>query len=109
MVDGFDVDVGVLADAASGISQTMGDMRQCEVEYIVGPEEMYGHAGVHGAFEHFCDRWQEGVELLLEDGGIISDALIRAVDTYVGVDTSIADGFRVQSSGPDPGVAEVNG
>ncbi|PRX49005.1 hypothetical protein B0I33_10337 [Prauserella shujinwangii] len=78
----FEVELDVLDGAATAVSQTMHDMETCKIESICGPAEMYGHDGVHEAFEHFCGRWQQGVELLIEDGATIAGALNRAVEGY---------------------------
>ncbi|PXY21179.1 hypothetical protein [Prauserella muralis] len=94
---GFEVEVDVLDGAATAVSQTMRDMETCKIESICGPREMYGHDRLHEAFEHFCGRWQEGVELLLEDGGAIAGTLTRAVDAYTEFEGEAEQAFR------DPG------
>lgn len=109
MTQGFEVDLDVLDGAATSISRTMRDMEQCEVEYIVGPEEEYGHAGLREAFEHFCDRWQDGVEMLLEDGETIAQVLNRAVDVYMDVDDTAERTFKAHGDGADPAVGAVDG
>lgn len=109
MAQGFDVDLEVLDGAATAISRTMRDMEQCEVEDIVGPEEEYGHAVLHEAFEHFSDRWQDGVDLLIEDGDTIVRALNRAVDVYLEVDRSAERTFKAHGDGADPAVGAVDG
>lgn len=109
MPEGFDVDLEVLDGAATTISRTMRDMEQCEVEDIVGPEEEYGHEGLHEAFEHFCDRWQTAVELLIEDGDSISSALNRSVDAYIEVDSSAARTFKAHGDGVDPAEGAIDG
>lgn len=108
MSQGFEVDLDVLDRAATSIARTMNGMEQCEVEDIVGPEEDYGHDALREAFAHFCDRWQEGVELLVDDGATIVSALNRAVDTYMRVDESPAQTFKTHGSGADPAVGAVD-
>lgn len=93
MADGFKVDLDVLAEAADGIDDTIQAMGKCEIEDIVGPVEEYGNETLHDAFENFCDEWQEGVELLLEDAEAIRDALRRAVKVYDKVDDAAAESF----------------
>ena len=81
---GFTVHVDELRAAARGVGQTVRDMGSCKIEDIAGEEEQYGHAGVHQGFEHFCARWQEGVEILLEDGAAIAEALTGGVPVRCG-------------------------
>lgn len=109
MTQGFDVDLGVLDGAATAISRTMRDMEQCEVEDIVGPEEEYGHEGLRAAFEHFCDRWQDGVDILIEDGDTIVQALNRAVDVYLEVDRAAERTLKTHGDGADPTVGAIDG
>jgi hypothetical protein len=63
---GFHMDLDALAAAAGGIRDTIRDRDSIEVRNICGPAELYGHAGVHGAFSDFCDRWSAGVDQLVE-------------------------------------------
>lgn len=90
-MSGFTVHVDALRDAARGVGQTVRDMESCKIEGIAGGEKQYGHAGVHEGFEHFCDRWQEGVELLLEDGAAIAEVLATASSRYAAADQTSAD------------------
>lgn len=83
---GFHVDLDALAAAAGGIRDTIRDHDSIEVRNICGPAELYGHAGVHGAFSDFCDRWSAGVDQLVEDSGIISESLAAVAQNYRSVD-----------------------
>lgn len=94
LVTGFSVDVEVLRDAARGIGQTIRDMQAYRTEDLSGDEPQYGHEGVHEGFEHFCSRWQEGVELLIEDAGTIAEVLTIAASTYGAADQTGADTIR---------------
>jgi hypothetical protein len=100
--DGFDVDLTALDQAGQAISQTMHDMKTCEVDDIVGATHLYGHDGLRGAFDHFCDRWQYGVEVLLEDGGKIARALNASMDGYIENDSTVEQTFRAAGVGDDP-------
>ncbi len=88
---GFTVHVDELRAAARGAGQTVRDMESCKIEDIAGEEDQYGHAGVHQGFEHFCARWQEGVEILLNDGAVIAEALTMAASQYGAADQTSTD------------------
>lgn len=109
MPDGFDVDLVALDQAAQAISQTMHDMKTYAVDDIVGASVMYGHGGLHDAFDHFCDRWQYGVEVLVEDAGKIAKALNASIDAYVDVDSAAEQTMHVIGSGTDPAVDAADG
>jgi hypothetical protein len=53
---GFHVDLDALEGAARGIQDTIRDRDSIEVRDICGAAELYGHAGLHGAFSDFCAR-----------------------------------------------------
>lgn len=79
------------------------------MEDIVGPAEQYGHGGPHDAFEHFCDRWQYGVEVLIEDGDKIATALTASRDTYVNADGAAVQSMRSVGTGADPALDVADG
>lgn len=83
---GFQVDVNALEATAGDIRDTIRDRDSIEVRDICGPAELYGHAGVHGAFSDFCERWSAGVDRLIEDAGVISESLAAAAQNYRSVD-----------------------
>ncbi|WP_258342229.1 hypothetical protein [Saccharopolyspora gregorii] len=109
MTQGFDVDLQVLDSAGEAVAQTMHDMQSCKVEDICGDEQQYGHAGLHDAFEHFCDRWQHGVEVLIEDGDTITQVLNKVVDTYVEADAASEESMRAVGRGEDPAAGVADG
>lgn len=109
MSQGFDVDLEVLGGAAAAISQTMRDVEMRQVDDIGGPEGQYGHTGLHGAFEHFSDRWQHGLDLLIEDAGTVAQALIRAADVYRESDDDAARRFEAHGDGAGPAFGAVDG
>lgn len=106
---GFDVQLAALGQAAQAISQTMQDMKSCEVEDIAGPAGQYGHDGLYDAFEHFCDRWQYGVEVLVEDGDKIAAALTKSKDTYLTADRTAVQSIRAVGTGADPAADVADG
>ena len=54
---GFHVEVGVLESAAAGIRQSVADQKGSALEDLDAGSATYGHDGLHGAMENFCDRW----------------------------------------------------
>jgi len=102
VTDGFNVDLAALDQAAYGISRIMQDMRSCAVEDIDGGAAQYGHDELHSAFEYFCDRWQYGVEVLIEDGHKIVTALNASMDAYIATDRTAEQTFRSTGTGADP-------
>lgn len=108
MSDGFEVDLTALDQAVVGIARTMRDMQTIAVEEISGDVDQYGHGGLHEAFEHFCERWQYGVSVLIEDGSKIVTALNASMDSYIDGDSSAAESMRAVGTDTDP-AAEVAG
>lgn len=109
MPDGFDVQLVALDQAAQAVSQTMRDMESCAVEDIDGGADQYGHDGLHDAFEHFCDRWQYGVEVLIEDGDKIAKALNASMDAYINADSTVEQSMRSIGTGADAAVDVADG
>lgn len=100
--DGYTVDLDVLDRTAQAISQTMHDMKTCEVDDIVGSPKMYGHADLREAVDDFCERWQGGVEILIEDGVKLAKALNSSVDAYIDADNAAERSMRAIGGGNDP-------
>ena len=94
---GFHVDLDALEGAARDIRDTIRDRNSIDVRDICGAAELYGHAGLHGAFSDFCARWSEGIDLLVGDAGIIGESLLAA-ESYRSVDEAGSSAF-------DPGVS----
>jgi hypothetical protein len=100
---GFHVDVSALDEASSGITQSVADQKSSELEDLCRDEQTYGHDGVHGALKNFCDRWNDGLDLLTEDAKAIGDTLGQVARAYRTTDA--ASGHRFTS---DPGVQVVD-
>lgn len=90
---GFHVDLDALETAARCIRDTIADRDSIEVRDICGAAELYGHAGLHGAFSDFCDRWSKGIDQLVEDAGIIGESLAAAAKNYRSVDEAGSSAF----------------
>jgi hypothetical protein len=87
----------------------MRDMQTIAVEDISGDAGQYGHDGLHEAFEHFCERWQYGVDVLIEDGGKVVTALNASMDSYIDADSTAAESMRMTGAGADPAVEMADG
>lgn len=109
MSQGFDVDLEVLGGAAAAISQTMRDVGKRQLDDFGGPAKQYGHTELHKAFEHFSDRWQHGLGLLIDDAGTVAQALIRAADVYRESDGTAARRFEALGDGAGPAFGAVDG
>jgi len=59
---------------------------------------MYGHDGVHGAFDGFCSRLDEGVGELVKNGDSLSEGLKTAVDQFLQ-----GEGANIREYTPDYG------
>lgn len=109
MSQGFEVDLQVLDSAAEAVAQTMHAMQSCTVEDLCGDAPQYGHADLHAAFQHFCDRWQYGVEMLIEDGTTLTQVLNKVVETYVQADHDGERTMHASGSGVDPAAEQADG
>ena len=87
---GFHVDVDVLEVAAADIAQSVADQRAAPLADVDLAAGAYGHAGLHRSIQDFCERWNAGLDLLLEDAKTVSDVLARASRAYREADTGAA-------------------
>lgn len=106
---GFEVDLQVLENAGIAITQTMRDMEARRVDNIYDDEQQYGHVGLHDGLRHFCERWQYGVEVLVEDGNTITRVLNDVVDTYIEADQAALREMHAAGSGMDPATEVADG
>ncbi len=100
---GFHVEIGVLESAAAGIRQSVADQRGSALEDLDGRTASYGHDGLHAAMETFCDRWNEGLDILIKDADAIGDILGTAAGAYREADATAAGRLTT-----DPGVQAVD-
>jgi len=100
---GFHVDIGVLEAAADGVRQTVADQRGSSLDDLDRKAAVYGHDRLHEAVETFCDRWNDGIDLLVKDAGAIGDILASAATAYRSADNAAAG--RLAS---DPGLRAVD-
>jgi hypothetical protein len=99
---GFHVEINVLESAAAGIRQSVADQGSA-LEDLDGGSATYGHDGVHGAMETFCDRWNEGLDILIKDADAIGDILGKVAQAYRDADAAAAGRLTT-----DPGVQVVD-
>ena len=100
---GFHVDIQALEEAGAAISQSVADQDKSELAGLCGPPARYGHGGLHGAFEDFCDRWSDGLDLLTDDAKAIGEMLGRVARTYRAVGAAAAAKLTT-----DPGLRAEN-
>ena len=100
---GFHVEINVLENAAAGIRQSVADQKGSALEDVDGDSASYGHDGVHGAMETFCNRWNEGLDILIKDADAIGDILGTAAQAYRNADAAAAGRLTT-----DPGVRAVD-
>jgi hypothetical protein len=83
---GFHVEIEVLEAAGTGIAGSVADQERSPLADLDRGAQTYGHEGLHGAMKTFCNRWNEGLDILLDDAGAIGDILARAAHQYRTVD-----------------------
>ncbi|WP_216211173.1 hypothetical protein [Amycolatopsis aidingensis] len=91
MSGGYVVNVEALQIASRGIAESVRDLEPGVVRGLCGEPEQYGHEGVHAAFAEFCERWDYGVEVLVDDTDGMCEALDHAVLAYVEGDQVAAE------------------
>ncbi len=79
---GYGVDLDGLRGAAGGIRRTVDQMRAQRVEDLDPSGGDVGHEALAEAVGGFCERWQHGVGVLVEDGEEIGRQLGAAVEVY---------------------------
>jgi|SRR5690242_6562949 len=99
----FHVEINVLESAADGIRQSVADQKGSALEDLNGGSATYGHDGVHRAMATFCDRWNDGLDILIKDADAIGDILGKAAQAYRDADAAAAGRLTT-----DPGVQAVD-
>lgn len=97
--DGFSVDVEALTGAGQGIKDLLGLLDRQQVEDIDCDADAVGHEGLAEKLESFCDRWQVGVENLLEDGKQIATRLLDCAEAYRSREQATADALGGAGNG----------
>jgi hypothetical protein len=100
---GFHVDIPVLDEAARGLVESVDDQSLSRLADVPGGSGPYGDGELHVALTDFCDRWSDGLNILVEDARAIGDGLRRAADAY-----RAADGAAAARLSGDPAAAVVD-
>lgn len=87
----FGVDFEALMTAASGLNDTIEALRKKDVEDFVPTSDMLGSDEVWSAVEEFKDRWEEGLNNLVEDVSNMAGTLGKVAGNYYELDTQGAD------------------
>lgn len=83
----FEVDLESLVAAAKGASETIQLFRDKDVEDLVPTEDDLGSDIVWAAVEEFKDRWERGMNNLVEDAQEASGRLAKIAQNYARFDT----------------------
>lgn len=90
----FEVDLQSLVQAAQGLSETVQLFKDKDVEDLVPTEESLGHDAVWGAVAEFKDRWERGMNNLVEDVEEMSGRLGKVAMNYADFDKHGASTLR---------------
>lgn len=82
------MELEALESASAGIRQSVADQRGSALEDLDRAAGAYGHAGLHRAIENFCDRWNEGLDILTGDAEAIGTILSDAAKAYRAADAA---------------------
>jgi hypothetical protein len=88
----FAVDMQSLYDAAKGTSDALKLFKDKDVEDLV-PEldDLGDHDGLRDAVDDFRDRWEEGMNNLMEDSEEIAGRLSKILTNYLEFNTEAKD------------------
>jgi hypothetical protein len=87
---GFHVEIGVLEAAAAGVVDSADEQRASALEKVDRDAATYGHDRLRASLATFCDRWSDGLDMLLKDAHAIADILGRAAWAYRDADAASA-------------------
>lgn len=106
-VGGFSGDLGALRSASVGISDVLATLGADPVDHIVCDPVSLGHDRLAGTTKDFCDRWEEGIRNLVQDGQQIADRLVQTANAYGHADASARDALRIAASSGGAGNAAL--
>lgn len=87
----FEVDLQTLAKAAQGTSEAVSLFREKDVEDLVPAKGDLGSDVVWAAVEEFKDRWERGMNNLVEDADEIAGRLGKIAMNYADLDRNGRD------------------
>ncbi|PKW14300.1 hypothetical protein [Saccharopolyspora spinosa] len=105
MTDGFRVDLPALTQASEGVNETIESVRKQPVRDIDCPVDAFGHDRLATTVAEFCDRWDQGVVNLADDGAEIAGRLAQCVEVYRRTDEAVQahfEGVVQRLTGEDP-------
>ncbi|MGI8311983.1 hypothetical protein [Saccharopolyspora hattusasensis] len=105
MPDGFRVDLSGLTQASEGVNETIDSVRKQPVSDIDCPANAFGHGRLATMVAEFCDRWDQGVVNLADDGAEIAGRLAQCVEVYRQTDEAVRshfEGIVQRTTGDDP-------
>lgn len=101
----FSADLDALRSASVGISGVLATPGAHPVDHIDCDPVSLGHDRLSGTTKDFCDRWQEGIRNLVQDGQQIADRLVQTVNAYRQADASARDALKIAASSGEAGNA----
>ena len=101
---GFHVEIGTLKSASAGIEESVANQQESALSRLDRAESAYGHDRLHKSMENFCDRWSDGIDILIKDAKAIGDLLDKVADAYQAADRAAAGRLTT-----DPGKPVVDG
>jgi MFS family permease len=109
MSDGFSVNLTALEQASAGVDGTLNQVDQLSVSAISHDPAHLGHPVLASTLADFLDRWQRGVDSLVQDGTAIAGKLRTSVAAYREAERNAVDHIgqvngELSGLGPDPGI-----
>lgn len=98
MGEDFDVSSVRLKDAAGRITDAVKEVDGWDLEPIARTGEYCGDAAVASAVNDFCSAWDASVRAMRRDADTTSGFLVKAADTYTGVDGGSEQWFTTMES-----------
>jgi hypothetical protein len=88
------VDTVALSDTATAVRGVIRAQRGRRLTELAAQAAVFGEQGVQDAFDQFCSRWSDGLDVLTADAAAISDTLDAVVAAYRLTDELNADRYR---------------
>ncbi|WP_229679869.1 hypothetical protein [Saccharopolyspora thermophila] len=87
------------------MNKTVESVLRQPVSDIDCPAEAFGHGRLATTVAEFCERWDEGVSNLADDGAEIAARLAQCVEVYRRTDEAVHahfNGIVQRATGEDP-------
>lgn len=104
MADGYQVDLAAMNAAADGITRTLGQIDAHPVASLATSRGALGHHRLAASLDAFCERWQAGITVLVQDGRAAGEHLTQAAAAYGRTEGATREGFAgmLRDPGVDP-------